>query len=177
MLYGDFAEESEFLRSGKSIYLELKSDDVEEMRQKIIDFGVRVVDVPDPHLYFQAPGGQVFRLVGINEDLSTYERDLSEEDALRKRRTCCRGARASRTIELIDDRGPRVTRWVHQRKVDDAGPGRLHGHKLSLSQRVRCSRRLIRSSALAGLAAGRSFRPASPTANGSSQTARTGDRA
>jgi hypothetical protein len=27
-----------------------------------------------PHLYFQAPGGQVFRLVGINEDLSRYER-------------------------------------------------------------------------------------------------------
>jgi len=24
-------------------------------------------------LYFQAPGGQVFRLVGINEDLSIYE--------------------------------------------------------------------------------------------------------
>jgi hypothetical protein len=29
--------------------------------------------VPDPHLYFQAPGGQVFRLVGINQDLSLYE--------------------------------------------------------------------------------------------------------
>jgi len=28
--------------------------------------------VPDPHLYFQAPGGQVFRLVGTNEDLSKY---------------------------------------------------------------------------------------------------------
>ena len=35
ILYGDFADESEFLRSGKSIYLELKSDDVEAMRQKI----------------------------------------------------------------------------------------------------------------------------------------------
>jgi catechol 2,3-dioxygenase-like lactoylglutathione lyase family enzyme len=75
-LYGDFADESEFLRTGKSIYLELKSDNVEEMRQKIIDFGVKVLDVPDPHLYFQAPGGQVFRLVGINEDLSKYERDI-----------------------------------------------------------------------------------------------------
>jgi len=29
--------------------------------------------VPDPHLYFQAPGGQVLRLVGIDEDLSGYE--------------------------------------------------------------------------------------------------------
>ena len=27
----------------------------------------------DAHLYFQTPGGQVFRLVGSNEDLSLYE--------------------------------------------------------------------------------------------------------
>jgi catechol 2,3-dioxygenase-like lactoylglutathione lyase family enzyme len=63
-------DESDFL---KAIYLELQTDDVEEMRQKIVDFGVRVLDVPDPHLYFQAPGGQVLRLVGIDEDLSRYE--------------------------------------------------------------------------------------------------------
>ena len=43
------------------------------MRRKILDFGVRKLDRPDPHLYFQAPGGQVLRLVGINEDLSNYE--------------------------------------------------------------------------------------------------------
>jgi hypothetical protein len=43
------------------------------MRQNITAFGVRVLDVPDPHLYFQAPGGQMFRLVGVNEDLSKYE--------------------------------------------------------------------------------------------------------
>jgi catechol 2,3-dioxygenase-like lactoylglutathione lyase family enzyme len=58
---------------GKSIYLELKAGDAEAMRKKIVDFGVTVLDVPDPHLYFQAPGGQVFRLVGIGEDLSRYE--------------------------------------------------------------------------------------------------------
>ena len=63
-------DESEFL---KAIYLELKADNVEEMRQKIVAFGVRVLEVPDPHLYFQAPGGQVLRLVGIDEDLSKYE--------------------------------------------------------------------------------------------------------
>jgi hypothetical protein len=73
ILYGDFAEESEFLRSGKAIYLELKSNNVEGLRQRIIDSGVAVLDVPDPHLYFQAPGGQVFRLVGIDEDLSADE--------------------------------------------------------------------------------------------------------
>jgi catechol 2,3-dioxygenase-like lactoylglutathione lyase family enzyme len=57
----------------KAIYLELKTDNVEEMRQKIVAFGVKVLEVPDPHLYFQAPGGQVLRLVGIDEDLSKYE--------------------------------------------------------------------------------------------------------
>ncbi len=60
----------------KAIFLELKADNVEEMRQKIVAFGVKVLNVPDPHLFFQAPGGQVFRLVGINEDLTKYERNL-----------------------------------------------------------------------------------------------------
>lgn len=63
-------DESGFL---KAIYLELKADNVEEMRQNIVAFGVKVLEVPDPHLYFQAPGGQVLRLVGINEDLSKYQ--------------------------------------------------------------------------------------------------------
>jgi catechol 2,3-dioxygenase-like lactoylglutathione lyase family enzyme len=63
-------DESEF---SKAIYLELQTDNVEEMRQKIAAFGVRVIDMQDPHLYFQAPGGQVFRLVGASEDLSKYE--------------------------------------------------------------------------------------------------------
>ena len=63
-------DQSSFARA---IYLELATDDVGEMRQKIIDFGVNVVDMQDPHLYFQAPGGQAFRLVGIDEDLTYYE--------------------------------------------------------------------------------------------------------
>jgi catechol 2,3-dioxygenase-like lactoylglutathione lyase family enzyme len=63
-------DESSF---SKAIYLELKADNVEEMRRKIVAFGVRVLEMQDPHLYFQAPGGQVFRLVGTNEDLSKYE--------------------------------------------------------------------------------------------------------
>jgi len=72
-LYGDVPDESEFLRTARAMWLEIKSDNVEEMKKKIIDFGVRKLDVPDPHLYFQAPGGQCWRLVGINEDLSFYE--------------------------------------------------------------------------------------------------------
>jgi hypothetical protein len=73
LLYGDVPDESEFLRTARSVWLEIKSDNVEEMTRKILDFGVRKLDIPDPHLYFQAPGGQVLRLVGIDEDLSFYE--------------------------------------------------------------------------------------------------------
>ena len=73
-LYGDVANESEFLRTARSVWLEIKSDNVEEMSRKIIESGlVRKLEVPDPHLYFQAPGGQCLRLVGINEDMSFYE--------------------------------------------------------------------------------------------------------
>jgi hypothetical protein len=63
-LYGDVPDESEFLRSARSIWLEIKSDNVEEMSQKILESGlVRKLEVPDPPLYFQAPGGQCLRLV------------------------------------------------------------------------------------------------------------------
>ena len=73
-LYGDVTDESEFLRSARAVWLELKSDNVEEMRRTILESGlVRKLEVPDPHLYFQAPGGQCLRLVGIDEDLSFYE--------------------------------------------------------------------------------------------------------
>src|SRR5215470_2470364 len=73
-LYGDVADESEFLRSARAVWLELKSDNVEEMRRTILESGlVRKLEVPDPHLYFQAPGGQCLRLVGTDEDLSFYE--------------------------------------------------------------------------------------------------------
>ena len=73
-LYGDVPDVSEFLRTARSVWLEIKSDNVEEMRRKIIESGlIRKLEVPDPHLYFQAPGGQCLRLVGIDEDLSFYE--------------------------------------------------------------------------------------------------------
>ncbi len=73
-LYGDVTDESEFLRTARSVWLEIKSDEVEEMSRKILDSGlVRKLEVPDHHLYFQAPGGQCLRLVGIDEDLSFYE--------------------------------------------------------------------------------------------------------
>ncbi len=73
-LYGDVTDESEFLRSARSVWLEIKSDNVAETRRQILNSGlVRKLEIPDPHLYFQAPGGQCLRLVGIDEDLSFYE--------------------------------------------------------------------------------------------------------
>ncbi len=73
VLYGDVPDASEFLRTARSVWLEIKSDKVDELARKILDFGARKLEVPDPHLYFQAPGGQCLRLVGIDEDLSFYE--------------------------------------------------------------------------------------------------------
>ena len=74
VMYGNVPDESEFLRTARSVWLEIKSDNVDEMRRKILESGlVRELEVPDPHLYFQAPGGQCLRLVGIEEDLSFYE--------------------------------------------------------------------------------------------------------
>jgi len=73
-LYGDVPDESEFLRSARSVWLEIKSDNVDETGRKILESGlVRKLDMPDSHFYFQAPGGQCYKLVGINEDLSMYE--------------------------------------------------------------------------------------------------------
>ena len=73
-LYGDITDESEFLRSFRAVWLEIKSDAVEEVSRQILESGlVRKLEVPDPHLYFQAPGGQCLRLGGIDEDLSFYE--------------------------------------------------------------------------------------------------------
>ena len=84
ILYGDVPDESEFLRTARSVWLEIKSDEVEETRRKILDSGlVRKLELPDPHLYFQAPGGQCLRLVGINEDLSFYEGAAEGPDVAR----------------------------------------------------------------------------------------------
>lgn len=73
-LYGDVADASEFVRSARAIWLEIKSDNVDETRRRIVESGLaRQLEIPDPHLYFQAPGGQCMRLVGTDEDLSFYE--------------------------------------------------------------------------------------------------------
>jgi len=54
-----------------SIWLDLRTDDPEELKQKILAFGIKEIEFWDKeHFYFQAPGGQVFRLVGKTEDVS-----------------------------------------------------------------------------------------------------------
>jgi len=40
-LYGDVAEDSEFLRTRRSVWLEIKSDNVKVMKRNILDFGFR----------------------------------------------------------------------------------------------------------------------------------------
>lgn len=58
----------------KSVWLELKADDPAALTQRIREFGVRELDTWEKdRLYFQAPGGQVFRVAGKNEDLSRFE--------------------------------------------------------------------------------------------------------
>ncbi|HEY8783279.1 MAG TPA: VOC family protein [Mucilaginibacter sp.] len=77
--YGDVPYESEFLRSLRALWLQIKSDNVEEMTRKILEFGARTIDLPSglpesvPYLYFQAPGGQCFQLLPITEDQTYYK--------------------------------------------------------------------------------------------------------
>ena len=91
-LYGDVPDEGEFLRSARSVWLEIKSDDVATTSRTIRDSGlVRVLDLPDPHLYFQAPGGQCMRLVGTAEDLSFYEGTGAAPDMQKVKQALDRG--------------------------------------------------------------------------------------
>jgi hypothetical protein len=77
--YGDVPDESEFLRSPRALWLQIKTDNVEEMTRKILDFGAMKMDLPSglpewvPYLYFQAPGGQCFQLLPIDENQSYYK--------------------------------------------------------------------------------------------------------
>ncbi len=58
----------------KSIWLDLRTDHPEELKQKILEFGITGIAFWDKeHFYFQAPGGQVFRLVGTGEDMSKWQ--------------------------------------------------------------------------------------------------------
>ena len=72
VLYQEEAASPEAL--GQSIWLELRTDEPAQLCQQIVKSGVTKIEIPGAeHLYFQAPGGQVFRVVKNGEDLSRFE--------------------------------------------------------------------------------------------------------
>lgn len=77
-LYGDVPDESEFLRTARSVWLEIKSNNVDEMRRKIVESGlVRKLEVPDHHLYLQAPRGSSEKMsYGLNHQVSINYRSI-----------------------------------------------------------------------------------------------------
>ena len=61
-----FCDEDEVLSEEAHLlaaWLEIKTNDVQSLQQRLVEFGVKEVDYADKsRFYFQAPGGQVFRL-------------------------------------------------------------------------------------------------------------------
>lgn len=64
-----FCEDDQVLSESdhlKAAWLEIKTATPEALRQRLVEFGVRRIDYPDKaRFYFQAPGGQVFRLAPL----------------------------------------------------------------------------------------------------------------
>ena len=74
-LYGDVPDQSEFLRSARSVWLEIKSDNVDETRRQILESGlVWKLEGPEPSALLPGAGRPV-PAVGrkIDDDLSSYE--------------------------------------------------------------------------------------------------------
>ena len=56
-----------------SIWLELRVDEPNELKKRILEFGIKEIEYWDKeHFYFQAPGGQVFRLVQNTEEMTKW---------------------------------------------------------------------------------------------------------
>lgn len=54
----------------KATWMEIKTDNPEALKQRLIDFGVHEVEFEDKsRFYFQAPGGQVFRMAPMEGGL------------------------------------------------------------------------------------------------------------
>ena len=51
----------------RGCWMEIKTDDIEGLKQKLFDFGVQeITDFWDPgHFYFHVPGGRVYRLLPL----------------------------------------------------------------------------------------------------------------
>jgi len=65
VLSGEFTEDAlDDQQAQRGVWLELRTDDAEGLQQKVQSFGLkRVVHPYTSFFYFQAPGGQVFRIV------------------------------------------------------------------------------------------------------------------
>jgi hypothetical protein len=49
------------------MWMELKVADPEALKARLLTFGVQEVEFPDPtRFFFQAPGGQVFRVAPLD---------------------------------------------------------------------------------------------------------------
>ncbi len=56
----DCLTEEQFL---SAMWCEIKTDDVKSLKDELIKFGVKEIEYDDKeHFYFQAPGGQVYRI-------------------------------------------------------------------------------------------------------------------
>ena len=68
-----FCDESEILSEEAHLlaaWLEIKTNDVQTLKQRLVEFGVKEVDYADKsRFYFQAPGGQVFRLAAEDDGI------------------------------------------------------------------------------------------------------------
>ena len=69
MLSGEFTENGlDDQQAQKGLWLELQTDDVEVLQQKVQAFGLkRIVHPHTSFFYIQAPGGQVFRIVSSKD--------------------------------------------------------------------------------------------------------------
>lgn len=73
VVYDDFALSA--ADGLKSIWLELRTPEPKALKARILEFGIQQVPFWDKeHFYFQAPGGQVFRLAGKTEGMSRWRR-------------------------------------------------------------------------------------------------------
>jgi uncharacterized protein YndB with AHSA1/START domain len=91
----------------KSLWLELRTDHPEELKQKILKFGLKEIEYQDKeHFYFQAPGGQVFRLANTTEDLNLYRPHL--ESAIVLERTI---AAAPRSVYNALTKPDEIVHW------------------------------------------------------------------
>lgn len=70
IFFGDDAlalAEDDYLRGA---WLELKTEDPDALKRRLLEFGVAEVDYADTsRFYFQAPGGQVFRIAPLDGGL------------------------------------------------------------------------------------------------------------